>query len=94
MAPRVTWSQRALRDVEGIADYIAQDSAAYAAVVVRTILNQTKMLSRFPRSGRKVPEFDDDDIRELLAYSYRIIYRLRENEVIIAAVIHGKRILQ
>jgi plasmid stabilization system protein ParE len=94
MAPRVTWSQRALRDVEGIADYIAQDSAAYAAVVVRTILNQTKMLSRFPCSGRKVPEFDDDDIRELLAYSYRIIYRLRENEVIIAAVIHGKRILQ
>jgi len=69
MAPRVTWSQRALRDVEVIADYIAQDSAAYAAVVVRTIINQTKMLSRFPRSGRKVPEFDDDDIRELLAYS-------------------------
>jgi toxin ParE1/3/4 len=94
MVPRVTWSQRALRDVEGIADYIAQDSAAYAAVVVRTILNQTKMLSRFPRSGRKVPEFDDDDIRELLAYSYRIIYRLRENEVIIAAVIHGRRMLQ
>jgi toxin ParE1/3/4 len=94
MASRVTWSQRALRDVEGIADYIAQDSAAYAAVVVRTILNQTKMLSNFPRSGRKVPEFDDDDIRELLAYSYRIIYRVQENEVIIAAVIHGKRILQ
>lgn len=88
MATRVVWSQRALRDVEGIADYIAQDSAAYAAVVVRTIINQTKMLSRFPRSGRKVPEFDD--IRELLAYSYRIIYRVQENEVIIAAVIHGQ----
>jgi toxin ParE1/3/4 len=52
------------------------------------------MLSRFPRSGRKVPEFDDDDIRELLAYSYRIIYRVQENEVIIAAVIHGRRMLQ
>jgi toxin ParE1/3/4 len=61
---------------------------------VKTILNQTKMLSTFPRSGRKVPEFDDDDIRELLAYSYCTIYRLRENEVIIAAVIHGRRILQ
>jgi addiction module RelE/StbE family toxin len=94
MAPRVTWSRRALRDVEGIADYIAQDSTAYAAVVVRTIINQTKMLSTFPRSGRKVPEFDDDDIRELLAYSYRIIYRVHENEVVIAAVIHGRRVLQ
>jgi toxin ParE1/3/4 len=94
MATRVVWSQRALRDVEGIANYIAHDSPAYAAVVVRTIINQAKMLSRFPRSGRKVPEFDDDEIRELLAYSYRVIYRVQETAVIIAAVIHGRRILQ
>jgi len=52
------------------------------------------MLSQFPRSGRKVPEFDDDDIRELLAYSYRIIYRIEEDNVIISTVIHGKRTLQ
>ncbi len=52
------------------------------------------MLSRFPRSGRKVPEFDDDNIHELLLYSYRIIYRVQEDEVIISAVIHGKRMLQ
>ena len=52
------------------------------------------MLERFPRSGRKVPEFDDENIRELLAYSYRIIYRVDEDEMLISAVIHGKRILQ
>ena len=48
----------------------------------------------FPRAGRKVPEFDNENIRELLAYSYRIIYELKLDEVTIAAVIHGKRILQ
>jgi addiction module RelE/StbE family toxin len=94
MASGIGWSQRALRDVEGIADYIAKDSPAYAAVVVRNIIAQTKMLSQFPRSGRKVPEFDDDGIRELLAYSYRIIYRIEQDRVIISAVIHGKRTLQ
>lgn len=52
------------------------------------------MLALFPRSGRKVPEFDNEDMRELLVYSYRVIYRLAEPEVVIAAVIHGKRILQ
>jgi plasmid stabilization system protein ParE len=57
-------------------------------------MNQTKTLASFPRSGRKVPEFDDEDIREVFAYSYRIIYRLQQDEVLIAAVIHGKRILQ
>ncbi len=51
----------------------------------------TKTLSEFPRSGRKAPEFDEDKIRELMAYSYRIVYQVGAAEVIIAAVIHGKR---
>jgi hypothetical protein len=50
------------------------------------------MLEKFPFSGRKVPEFDDENLRELIAYSYRIIYRVEPAEVIIASVIHGKRI--
>jgi len=94
MAHRVVWSGRALADLETIAEYIARDSPAYAAGVVRTVVNHTKTLSRFPRSGRKVPEFDDENIRELLAYSYRVIYRIQDEEILIAAVIHGKRLLQ
>lgn len=77
-----------------IAEYIAADSPTYAGIVVKKVVNQVKTLARFPRAGRKVPEFDDENIRELFAYSYRIIYRLQEEEVVIAAVIHGKRILQ
>jgi toxin ParE1/3/4 len=94
MAHRVVWSRRALQDVEAIADYIANDSPAYAAVVVKSIIHQTRMLVSFPRSGRKVPEFDDEEIREVIAYSYRIIYRLQQDELLISAVIHGKRMLQ
>jgi plasmid stabilization system protein ParE len=94
MAHRVVWSRRALQDLEVIAEYIAEDSPAYTAAVVKNIVQQTKQLSQFPRSGRKVPEFDDENIREVFAYSYRIIYRLQQDEVLIAAVIHGKRVLQ
>lgn len=78
---------------EAIAEYITQDSAAYASIVVKTIISQTRKLALFPRAGRKVPEFDDEDIRELLAYSYRIIYRVSRDEILISAVIHGKRAL-
>ena len=94
MAHRIVWARRALQDLEAIADYIALDSAAYANTVVRSVVNQTKTLANFPRAGRKVPELDDEDIREVFAYSYRIIYRLQQDEVLITAVIHGKRILQ
>jgi toxin ParE1/3/4 len=93
MAHRIVWSRRAAQDLGSIADYIAQDSPAYASIVVKTIISQTRTLFRFPRSGRKVPEFDDEDIRELIAYSYRIIYRVKRDEILIAAVIHGKRAL-
>ena len=94
MAHRIVWSRRAVRDLDTIATYIAADSPAYAGVVLKNIVNQTRILARFPRAGRKVPEFDDENVRELIVYSYRIIYRLQDDEALIVAVIHGKRILQ
>jgi addiction module RelE/StbE family toxin len=94
MAYRVVWSRRASHDLEAIADYIAADSPTYAGIVVKKVVHQTRALALFPRSGRKVPEFDNEDVRELIVYNYRVIYRLQEDEVVITAVIHGKRILQ
>ncbi len=94
MAHRVVWSRRALQDLEVIAEFIAADSLTYAGIVVKKIVHQTRTLERFPRAGRKVPEFNDENIRELLAYSYRVICELRQEQAVIAAVVHGKRILQ
>jgi len=91
MAKRVVWSSRALADVESIAAYIASDSPAYARIVVKKIVKLTRQLEQFPNSGRIVPEFQDQTIRELFAYSYRVIYNVKEEEILIASVIHGKR---
>ena len=91
MAKRVVWSARALADVESIATYISSDSPAYAKIVVKKIVKLTRQLARFPQSGREVPEFQDPSLRELLAYSYRVIYKVEKEEIIIASVIHGKR---
>ena len=92
MAYQVVWSPKALEDVEGIAAYIARDSASYAAAVVRSIIKSARKLRRFPLSGRVVPEIDDERVREVFAYSYRIVYRLDGQVVTVAAVIHGRRI--
>ena len=92
MAYRVDWSPRAIEDLEAIAQYIALDSTAYSSAVVKTILQTTRKFSQFPFSGRIVPEFGDESIREWFAYSYRIIYRIDEN-ITIAAIVHGKRLL-
>jgi toxin ParE1/3/4 len=93
MARLILWSPRALDDVDAIAAYISQDSEAYAASVVRLILSKARTLADFPHIGRIVPEFDDERIREIFAYSYRIIYEVTESDVTIATVIHGSRLL-
>lgn len=91
MAHRVSWSKHALADVEAIAAYIASDSPAYAQAVVKKIVSSTRNPARFPASGRIVPEFQDPNVRELIVYSYRVIYTVSESEILIATVIHGKR---
>jgi toxin ParE1/3/4 len=59
--------------------------------VAQKIVASTRRLAVFPMSGRVVPEFGDESIREVFAYSYRIIYRVEGETVTVAAVVHGKR---
>ena len=90
---RVVWSPEAIEDVESIAAYIARDSQRYAASVVEKILEDSRSLALSPNIGRVVPEFENESIRERIVYSYRLIYRIEGNVVTIAAVIHGKRLI-
>ena len=41
-----------------------------------------------------VPEAGDQNLRERFVYSYRLIYRLQTDRILIVAVIHGSRLLQ
>lgn len=44
--------------------------------------------------GKVVPELGNEAIRELSFYSYRILYEIREPDVVVLAVIHKRRDLQ
>jgi addiction module RelE/StbE family toxin len=90
---RVSWSPTALDDVDAIAEYIHRDSPAYASAVVSKLLEAARNLATSPNAGRIVPEFDDETIRERFVYSYRLIYRIQGNDVLVVAVVHGRRLL-
>lgn len=91
---RVSWSPTALDDVDAIAEYINRDSPAYTRAVVNKLLDTARNLKTFPNAGRIVPELGDEAIRERFVYSYRIIYRIQDSDVLIVAVVHGKRLLE
>ena len=46
-----------------------------------------------PFAGGVVPEFGDDSLREWFVYSYRVIYRVENDRVTVATIVHGKRLL-
>jgi len=48
-------------------------------------------LNLFPEIGRIVPEIGDPKIRELIIYSYRLIYEIYPDKLAILALVHGKR---
>ena len=93
MDTRVSWSPEALDDVDSIAAYIAKDSPFYASAVVKKILDTAGSLGKFPYIGPIVPEVGEQEFRERFVYSYRLIYRVANEEVMVVAVIHGRRLL-
>lgn len=88
---KILWSPQALRDLEGIRDYIAIDSSRYAALVIERIVNGVERLSTFPESGRMVPELNDPSVREVIVRPFRVVYRLKPGLVEIATVFRASR---
>ncbi len=87
----VKWTQPAKRDLKKIHDYIAEDSKYYAKKVVQNIVSRSESLNDLPETGRIVPELSEPNIRELIIYSYRLIYEIKEKKIEILTIVHGKR---
>lgn len=92
MDAEIIWSPEARDDLLDIAEYISRDSAAYASALVSEILRTARIIGRYPEMGRIVPEMDNALIRERIVYSYRVIYKLvDDNKLLVVAVIHCRR---
>jgi len=88
---KIEWTRSAVSDVRGLRHYIAQDSEAYADRFVQRIMEAVEKAALFPLLGRRVPEADDDTIREILFRRYRIMYRVEADRILVLMVIHGAR---
>ncbi len=87
----VNWTEAALADLRAIEAYIARHSPQYGRGMVERIFARTGQLADFPQSGTVVPEYEEDSLRELFENPYRIVYRVYQDRVDVAAVVHGAR---
>jgi len=61
--------------------------------MVDRLTQRSEQIATFPWSGRKVPEYEAENIREEIEESYRIIYRIKPNQLDVLAVIHSSQLL-
>ncbi len=90
----VRWTAHAKAQLRHIHDYIAEDSPLYAKRVTAELVQQTVGLDELPRKGKKVPELNEESVREVSLYTYRILYEITPDGVAVLAVIHKRRDLQ
>lgn len=86
---KVHWTEHARQQLRAIHAYIADDAPVYADQVVDKLTDRSDQLGNFPQSGRKVPEYDDPDIREVIVAPYRLVYRIKSDQVDVLSVLHG-----
>lgn len=84
---------KAENDLSQIYTFISNDSLYYARKTANDILNKIDDLLIFPYMGRKVPEYNINNIRELIYKSYRIIYEIESNKILIQRIWHSSRLL-
>ncbi len=86
---KVFWTDTAKSHLYGIRDFIARDSETYAKRVIDRLTRRSQQIASFPMSGRVVPEFRIDQLREVFEGPFRIIYYIKADCIEVLAVIHG-----
>ena len=88
---RVNWTITAQEHLQDIYNYIARNSSDYALRMVDRLTRRTQQIADVPFSGRRVPEYDIEQIREVIEHPYRIIYYIKPAQIDIIAGLHGAR---
>ena len=89
---RVTFTNRAIDDLDTVNDYRSAYSPAYASHLIDSLIARIEQLRTFPEMGRTVPEFGLLHLRELIHSDYRIVYKIVSDEQIdIISIQHASR---
>ena len=88
---KVHWTETAEDHLDAIYAYIARDSPEYALRMVDRLTRRSQQIAGFPLSGRKVPEYEMEQIREVIEGQYRIIYHIKPDQIDVLAIIHASQ---
>ena len=90
----VRLTEQAQKELDAIVEYYERVGAENFAVVFEAkVIEKARMLERFPRMGRMVPEIGDEAMREVIYRQYRIVYIVDrdDEEVEVLTIFHSSQ---
>lgn len=92
---RITFAASAIKDLEDLQVYYSGEGAPDAGKrLAAEIVSAIERLGAHPLSGRVVPEFNVEQLREIIYPPFRIVYRYEKNRVRIVRVWRSERLLR
>ncbi len=87
-------SNSALNDLEAIIDYYAQEGVPdIGRQLTEDIIEHIQELYDHPDMGRVVPEFQSNDIREIIHQPFRVVYLREAKSITVIRVWRSERLL-
>lgn len=90
----IIWTEPAIFDLNEVAEYIALDKQTAAKKLVQTVFSTVERLVDYPESGRKVPEFEYSNYREVIVSPCRVFYRYDGEYVYVLHIMRSERLLR
>ena len=84
----IVWSDLAKEHLKEIDSYISEGSPFYSIIFIDKMITSVEKIGLFPKSGRIVPEFEEENLREFFFHNYRIVYSIKNDKIMILAIIH------
>jgi plasmid stabilization system protein ParE len=92
---QITFAASAIKDLENMQAYYSGEGVPEVGVrLIGEIIARIERLSAHPSSGRVVPEFHVENLREIIYPPFRIVYRHDKKKVRIVRVWRSERLLR
>ena len=91
----ISFAESAVTDLEDILGwYTDQQVPEVGKQQVSIIIQHVEQLREQPEMGRIVPEFNNEDLREIIRPPYRIVYRRQKLKISIVRICRSERLLK
>ena len=88
---KIVWRKKAADELESIYSFIEESSPQNALKVFNAIFGLTESLAIFPLKFPVEPIYGNEKVRFAVIYSYKVIYAVNNESVVILRIFHTKQ---